>query len=233
MSLPIENEERKYLIGSEENYRYWNQKYEKAVELMKSRIEIPSILIEIAAQHPLDNGKYPNKEFAKRLLFGKELYEKVIKDGKNAKIYVPGSRHVYNGIADEISLSDSGTKFLFENGVPKENLYGEDLNKKYKSIKGVYNSADECFVAASFFKENNFGKLYSICSPAQMMRKTIHYLEFGVLPLNFTVPLTETYHNYFYELFEAIPYALFIDPDMQNENSTKANKMRSERTPEI
>jgi hypothetical protein len=225
------NQKEKRLIGDEKSYQYWKNKYDSAVDFMKSRQTIPSVLIEIAAQHPLDEGKYPNKEFSRRLLFGRSLYEKAITEGKSVEIYVPGSCHVHNGIADEVSLSVAGTKFLLENGVPENLLHGEDLNKKYKGEKGVYNSADECFVATNYFKDTNFGKLYCVCSPAQMMRKTIHYLEFGVLPLNFTVPLAETHHNYFYEIFEAIPYALFVDPDMQSNDSVKANKLRQERTP--
>lgn len=223
--------ERRYLIGSERDYLYWERKYKIALEFMRSRQNSLGSLIEIAAQHPLTDGVVPNEEFEKRLLFGKTIYEKERAQGQPVQIYIPGSVHVHNGIKDKISLSEAGRIFLEGKGVPREDLFGEALNEKYKPGKGVYNSADECYVASCYFRDSEFGRLISVCSPAQMMRKTIHYLEFGVLPLNYTVPICESHHNYFYEIFEAIPYALLIDPSMQSEDSIKANKIRNERAP--
>src|SRR5262245_60896095 len=222
---------RQRLIGSEDDYLYWKRKYEIALEFMRSRQHSSGSLIEIAAQHPLIDGTIPNEEFEKRLLLGKSIYEKERAQGQSVQIYIPGSVHVHNGIKDKISLSRAGRVFLEGKGVPGEDLFGEALNEKYKPGKGVYNSADECYVASCYFKDSEFGRLISVCSPAQMMRKTIHYIEFGVLPLNYTAPVCESHHNYFYEIFEAIPYALFVDPSMQGEDSIKANEIRNQRAP--
>ena len=110
------------------------------------------------------------------------------KNGIKVEIYVPGSTHVFKGHADKISLSKAGINFLSQLGIPLEALHGDDLNIKYKGMDGVYNSADECFVAASYFKDNNFGRLYSVLSPVQLFRKTFHYMEYGVLPQNYNAP---------------------------------------------
>jgi len=226
-------QKRPWAIGTEENRDYWEKKYATAKLFMKSRYSIPSLLIEIAAQHPLVDGKKPNEEFSQRLLLGKMLYEREKKRDIKVEIYVPGSLHIFKGRADKISLSEAGIKFLSQLGIPLEVLHGDDLNVKYKGIDGVYNSADECFVAASYFKENNFGRLYSVLSPVQLFRKTLHYMEFGVLPQNYTAPVSETFHNYIGEIFEAIPYVLFIDPGMQGQDSIRSQETREERKPKV
>jgi hypothetical protein len=229
-----ENSETKksWAIGTMQDHKYWAQKYEVAKSFMESRLSITAVLIEVAAQHPLIDGEKPNEEFTKRLLLAKHLYEQESNLGKYVEIYVPGSRHVYEGVADKISLSEAGTRFLQQQGIDSEILHGEDLNIKYKGGKGVYNSADESFVVSSYFKDANFGHLFSVISPVQVFRKTIHCIEFGVIPLNYTAPTIYTFHNYIDEIFEAIPYALFVDPDMQSVNSMRANELRNLRMPE-
>ncbi|KAB8332849.1 hypothetical protein SD80_013175 [Scytonema tolypothrichoides VB-61278] len=222
---------KSWAIGTTEDRKYWNHKYENAKSFMKSRLSIPAILIEVAAQHPLTDGEKPNEEFTRRLLLAKNLYEQESSLGKRVEVYVPGSRHVYEGVADKISLSEAGSRFLQQQGVPRDIIRGQDLNIKYKGDRGVYNSADECFVASSYFKDENFGHLFSVLSPVQVFRKTIHYIEFGVLPLNYTAPTSNTFHNYIDEIFEAVPYSLFVDPDMQSENSVRANELRCQRMP--
>jgi len=212
--------------------QYWEEKFEIAKSFMESRASIPTVLIEVAAQHPLIDGEKPNEEFAHRLLLAKTLYEKERILGKHVEIYVPGSRHVYKGVSDKTSLSEAGSIFLEQQGVSREVIYGDNLNIKYKGDKGVYNSADECFVASSYFKDSNFGHLFSVLSPVQVFRKTIHYIEFGVFPLNYTAPILNTFHDYIDEIFEAVPHALFIDPDMQSENSERANELRRLRMPQ-
>src|SRR5262249_39800186 len=140
------------------------------------------------------------------------------------EIYVPGSIHMFEGRPDKVSLSKAGSEFLGQQGLPLHLIRGDDLNERYKGEDGVYNSADECFVAASYFKDGRFGHLYSVLSPAQVFRKTLHYLEFGVLPLNYTAPSLETFHNYIGEIFEAIPYVLFVDHSLQESDSIRSKE---------
>ena len=220
-----------WAIETAQKRKYWEQKFETAKSFMELRLSIPAVFIEVAAQHPLIDGEKPNEEFTKRLLLAKKLYEQESNSGRHVEIYVPGSRHVYEGVADKISLSEAGGRFLEQQGISRQVIHGEDLNIKYKGDKGVYNSADECFVASSYFKDGDFGHLFSVLSPVQVFRKTIHYIEFGVLPLNYTAPTLNTFHNYIGEIFEAVPYALFVDPDMQSENSVGANELRRSRMP--
>lgn len=213
------------------NRKQWEEKYENAKQFMALRKDKKSILIEIAAQHPLVDGFYPNEEFAERLLLGKRLYEKRKKEGYDVAIYVPGSRHMHEGIADKIALGEAGKRFLLKNKVPANIVHGEDLGSKYKGEKGVYNSADECFVAASYFKDGDFGQLYSILSPLQIYRKALHYIWFGVLPLFYTAPTAQTFHNYIKEVYELIPYIRDQDPSVQDEDSYYGNLWRHERKP--
>lgn len=230
MELPASK--KSWAIGTVQNRQYWEKKFEIAKSFMELRASIPTVLIEVAAQHPLINGEEPNEEFAYRLLLAKTLYEKERVLGKSVEIYVPGSRHVYKGVSDKISLSEAGSIFLERQGMSREVIHGDDLNFRYKGDKGVYSSADECFVASSYFKDSGFGSLFSVLSPVQVFRKTLHYIEFGVLPLNYTAPTLNTFHDYIDEIFEAVPYALFIDPDMQSENSERANELRRLRMPQ-
>jgi hypothetical protein len=212
-----------------DTFEEWHAKYLSAQNLMKERAENSSTLIEIAAQHPLHHGLYPNEEFRARLDRGRELFDNY-KTRSNVEIYVPGSRHVFEGRADQVSLSEAGQSYLIGQGVPPSVIHGEDLNLKYKGAAGVYGSADECYVAACYYKDSGFGALASVCSPAQMMRKTLHYIEFGVIPLNFTVPTMDGFHDYLDELFEQIPRVLTIDSRLQGE-SMEAKKLRDERKP--
>jgi hypothetical protein len=209
----------------------WEEKYEQAKHFMQERSKIPRILIEVAAQHPLKDGRYPNEEFTKRLLLGKKLYDAAKKQGKEVAIYVPGSRHVHEGVTDEISLSQAGKTFLQDHGTPENILHGEDLNQQYKGDQGVYNSADECLVAATYFREGNFGQLYSILSSVQIYRKALHYIWLGVVPLFYTAPTAQTFHNYIREAYELIPYVRDVDPDFQGKDSYYGKLSRSERMP--
>lgn len=212
---------------------YWDEKAKIAKEYMQSVSKDKNIkvLIEIAAQHPLDEGMYPNKEFKARLNEGIRLYNLEKENGNEVEIYVPGSRHRIGENNDKISLANAGKNYLIDNGVVAECIHAEDLNKKYKGADGVYNSADECFVASSYFKDKKFNKLISVISPVQVMRKTLLYIEFGVMPLNYSVPLDNTYHNYISEAFFQVPYVLFEDHSWQGKDSRLGNKTREERVP--
>ena len=48
-----------------------------------------------------------------------------------------------------------------------------------------------------------------------MIRKTPHYIEFGVVPLNFTVPVANGFHDYLNELFIQVPQVLGVDARVQ------------------
>ena len=211
--------------------REWEDKYESAVSYMESRPRSGRVLLEIAAQHPLVNGLYPNKEFAARLRLGIELYQHHVHDQADVEIYVPGSRHVFDGVADKVSLSSAGIAYLIQNGIPAAVLHGDDLNARYKAEDGVYNSADECFVAASYFKNSNFETLASVVSPGQLIRKTLHYIAFGVIPLTYTAPVKLAFHGYMDELFTEIPFVLLVDATLQDPGSEKAERLRQERRP--
>jgi hypothetical protein len=222
---------REWAIGTKQDREYWEKKYAQAILFMESRRSTPSTLIEVAAQHPLIDGMFPNEEFARRLLLAVELFERETKTAARIEIYVPGSIHMFDGKADKVSLSSAGRQFLLERGIPGRSIKGDELNIQYKGGDGVYNSADECFVSANYFKDYGFGKLYSVLSPVQVFRKTLHYLEFGVLPLNFTAPNSVMFHNYIGEIFEAVPYVLFVDHSLQESDSIRAKEIRKIRKP--
>lgn len=197
---------------------------------MASRAGNPRVLIEIAAQHPLTDGIRPNEEFSARLERGRELFGRYREEGRFCEVYVPGSRHVFRGTADRVSLSEAGQAYLTGRGVPAAAIRGDDLNIKYKGGEGVYGSADECFVTASYYRDGDFGVLASVCSPGQMIRKTLHYIEFGVVPLNFTTPVLDGFHDYIDELFTQVPHVLAVDARVQGD-STEAKRLRAERKP--
>jgi hypothetical protein len=208
----------------------WRAKYLAARRFMAARAGRERVLIEVAAQHPLTGGLRPNEEFRARLDRGSELFHRYGGGDRFCEIYVPGSRHVFEGQADRISLSEAGRTYLAEHGVPAGAIRGDDLNIKYKGDDGVYGSADECFVAASYYRDGEFGTLVSVCSPAQMIRKTLHYIEFGVLPLNFTAPVADGFHDYLNELFVQVPQVLGVDARVQGD-SAEAKRLRAERKP--
>ena len=208
----------------------WRSKYALARSFMAKRAVNTRTLIEIAAQHPLLDGVRPNREFSARLDRGQELFYQCEAFGNYVEIYVPGSRHTFEGKPDRISLSEAGQASMIRKGILSSAIHGDDLNARYKGSEGVYGSADECFVAASHYKDGDFGTLISVCSPAQMLRKTLHYIEFGVIPLNYTVPVADGFHNYLEELFEKIPRVLSVDPRLQGD-SADARTLREERKP--
>ncbi|MEU8935434.1 hypothetical protein AB0D30_36795 [Streptomyces sp. NPDC048409] len=209
----------------------WDEKLHQAKALMAARRGRPSALIEIAAQHPLVDGVSPNEEFAARLDRGRELYTQLTADGLRVELYVPGSRHMFHGVADKISLSQAGSDYLISGGVPATHVRGEDLNRRYKGDDGCYNSADECVITASYFKDGDFGTLLVVLAPGQLHRKMLHYIQFGVLPLPYTAPTLASFHNYVHEAFVELPHVLFEDPDLQKPDSAKANRLRKQRRP--
>ncbi len=188
------------------------------------------VLIEVAAQHPLVDGLKPQIEFELRLKKALQIYEKEKKNGNKPIIYVPGSLHSIkvNGEwqTDKIPLSEAGRNFLVEHGIPEESIRSEESNRKYKK-DGVYNSGDECLVAAEIAKDEDIDRIISIVSPVQTYRKALFYLEYGFEPEMYGIGLEKTAHNYVGEAFWSLFITYFVDRTWQN--SFLAAKTREER----
>lgn len=184
-------------------YQHWTALYDQAKAAMAARSAAPGILIEVAAQHPLVDGRAPNEEFSKRLTLAAELYFSQ-RPLQPVKLYVPGSLHT----PDQIPLSQAGKDFLLSLGVAEEDIFAEEANRNYKGEEGVYNSTDECFVASSLFRDLGYGHLHCVCSSAQMMRKALSYIQFGFVPYFHTVSCDRMYHSYVDEVFRYIPILL-------------------------
>lgn len=217
-----------FKIEHTKDYNDWINKFNEARAYMLNR-KNNKVLIECAAQHPLRDGQFPGEEFQKRLDLAISLYKENKKQNKEVKIYVPGSRHMMNGIKDKVSLSMCGKNYLIKNGIPAKDVYSVSFNKKYKGLLGVYNSADECYVASKIFKDEEFDKLISVVSPAQMYRKTLFYIQFGVIPLNYSAPTENMFHNYIDELCGSIPKVLTKDKTWQADDSEFAINSRNQR----
>ena len=214
---------------------YWTNKYNYAQKYMYDRQKmVDGVLIEVAAQHPLKNRSLPNKEFQARLNKAIELYNEHITSGDDVMIYVPGSRHMFENVADDISLSEAGVNYLINQGIPAEHLLGEVENNRYKGQHGVYNSADECYVASQIFKNGQFEKLICVCSPNQIMRKTMLYIEFGCIPICYGVTTEKMFHkNIVEEIFNSLNYVLYEDHSWQNQESSWFKYFRDTRRPKM
>lgn len=200
----------------------WLEKYEKALKNMENHQNSGNgALIEVAAQHPLKEGKYPADEFRTRLDLGIKIY-KDLSQKQNVKFYIPGSRHQENGKADLVSLSEAGKQYLILQGIPAENIFADDANDEIMGEKGVYNSTDECFVTCSLFEKHNFNNLHLVCSPNQMMRKMLCYISFGCFPNIHTAHFGKMYHNPINEIFECIPKVL--ENNQQEQNITRNSR---------
>lgn len=83
--------------------------------------ESDSCLFVVHAQHPLEDGVRPGRDFRARLdkaaaVFGEH-------DGLPL-VYVPGSLHK----GDQRALSDAGVEYWLAKGLPQEALVGEEWN---------------------------------------------------------------------------------------------------------
>ena len=88
-------------------------------------------------------------------------------------------------------------------------------------------------MASSYYKDGNFEKLYSVCSPCQMYRKILFYLSFGVYPHTDTEPTEESWHNYIGDIFFAIPCVTTIDHTWQSQSSKYFIDTRLTRNPNL
>lgn len=217
-------------VYSEEQFAHWTQLLHAAQERMKQANISDGLLIEVAAQHPLVEGMYPNAEFAARLDAAADRYHRERMNGYAVKVYVPGSRHMYNGVPDNISLSQAGCRYLEDIGIPSCDIYGDEANRRFKGDSGVFNSSDECYIATCLFNELGFGRIASYCSPAQLMRKALSYIQFGILPDMYSIPCEHMFHNYIDEVFLHIPTLIEDGTGLQSD-SGEAIRLRNERMP--
>ena len=235
MDLAVENKETTTIEGDsllspwktplERDKDYWEgKKKEACLYMQEKKARSAGVLIEIAAQHPLFEGR-PNAEFEARLRFAMSLGKTL--GNVPIRYYVPGSIH--NG--DPVSLSKAGTDFLLEQGIPADAVFGEDMNNKFKGKDGVYNSADECFVASRIFQEGDYGRLVCVCSPYQTMRKTFNYLEFGVFPECYGIAAPTMFHDVVSEYFGSLRTVVHEDHGWQDEKSEAFIESRMERCP--
>lgn len=228
--LSEHSELKEFFLEKESARRYWKALQDQArINTIGRQSETD--LIEVAAQHPLRSNGTPSIEFARRLDRAYALYQELQAQGQEVKIYVPGSLHCYKKKADPCALSDAGVAYLLEKGVPSDDLLGNDANMQYKGDAGVYNTADECYVASQLFLEGDFRRLHCICSPNQLMRKKLFYLAFGVIPFFYTVNCEQLAHDDIYELFDALPDVLFRDHTWQGTDSENGNRTRDDRDP--
>lgn len=214
-------------------YDEWKNRYFLAEErTAHARTRNKGILIEVAAQHPLVEGKYPNEEFRARLDTAIEVYKDELSKNNPVKIYVPGSIHMSDGISDTVSLSKAGKEYLLDKSISEGDIFGEEINYKYKGNSGVYNSSDECYVSCKLFDDLKYASIICICSSPQMMRKALSYIFFGYIPKMHTVSCEHMYHNYVDEAFKYIPILLKDRNGLQNPDSEIAKLIRDARKPE-
>lgn len=217
--------------GDNRLFAEWQGKLHRALAQTKNSSSRNGVLIETAAQHPLKEGRLPNEEFSARLEKALDLYLQIREQSTEpVKIYVPGSVHMYDNQADAVSLSEAGCLYLLNRGIPKEDLFGDDANALYKGTEGVYNSSDECYVALRLFEALEYGRLCCVCSPAQLHRKALSYIEFGHVPEMYSVPVDDMFHNYVDEIFLFIP-RLLVDGNGLQDNSEEADRLRKLRKP--
>lgn len=205
-------------MNEHDAHTLWNDYYTRALENTKSYLANPTrelTLIEVSAQHPLINGVVPNDEFVARLNAAINLYGGLIDSGQQAKIYVPGSRHKYEGVKDDISLSDAGVEYLLEHELPQDDILGiKDLPLR---LQNVYCSEDECETAYELFTKLNCKKLICVCSPGQLMRKNLYYIKLGILQDMYSVPCDEMFHDPIEETFVNIPKVIYsLDADIES-----------------
>lgn len=194
------------------NIDQWKEKELEAKCKSKGRKNLyKKTLVEVAAQHPLKEGKSPGEEYAKRLDIVCELVD------EDTYIYLPGSLHT----PDDIPLSEAGKEYLLKKGVPEDRLIITEDE--------VYNSIDECKVASRILVENEFAELICICSPAQLMRKALSYISFGVYPSFRIASCGELFHSYVEEATRNIPILLNGGKELEREKE----RLCEERKPKI
>lgn len=210
-----------------EEYKTWKSYYEKALAYTHDVLRDNNragTLIEVSAQHPLVNGQEPNEEYKARLDKAIELYYLLKKDNADVKIYTTGSRHTYNGVADTVSLSTAGKRYLCKHGISQSDIYAEEVEHTYMQESGIYCSEDECKATYKLFCDTNYQRLICVCSPVQLMRKYLYYIKLGIAPDMISVPCEDMFHDPIEEIFVNIPKVIYNDmPEIE--------KVRKDRIP--
>ena len=189
-----------YATEHKMNIEQWKEKEMEAKFKTEGRKNLyKKVLIEVAAQHPLVDGKFPGEEYAKRLGIAYGLMN------EDVYIYLPGSLH----IPDKITLSEAGRECLLKLGISEKRIITTDDE--------VYNSTDECKVAFRILIENDFAEIICVCSPAQLMRKVLSYISFGVYPSFRIASCDELFHSYVEEATRNIPILLHGDKELERE----------------
>lgn len=195
---------------------YWNNRYDYSKKEKDGKV-----LIEVAAAHPLINGE-PKLEFEERLLQAIELYNHEKNKGNDPIIYIPGSLHYIENRetgekkVDAEPLSEAGKKFLIKHGIPEEAIRANMSNLDYKEEEGVYNSADECYVATRIANDEQCKRIISIISPVPIYRNALIYNELGFNPEIYAVGTEELNHNYIGETFWSLYITYMVDQDWQS-----------------
>lgn len=159
---------------------------------------------------------YPDDEFCARLDRTVELYHRLSESGAcsvrqerlvslsnpqdRVHIYVSGALHKEGGTVDQCTLSTADKRYLMEHGIPEEVILIDTENECYKGGEGVLNSADECYVASRIFHNGSningtlhkYRELHSVCSPIQVPRKWFYYMEFGLVPLIYSISFADS-----------------------------------------
>lgn len=94
----------------------------------------------------------------------------------------------------------------------------------------VHNSSDECYVACRLYDDLGYREMRCVCSPVQLLRKALSYIQFGHMPLMYSVPLNDMFHSYADEALLYIP-RLIADGNGLQGDSQEADRLRQERKP--
>ena len=223
------------------NMAYWRSLYHEA----QAANPAGPTLIEIAAQHPLENGITPGIEFTARLDEAVRIYRQLKMENNQqvVKMFVPGSIHCENGRCDTIELSQAGIEYL-KNKLSEiefgDVLSNDETNKKYMGEDGVYNLEDECYVATQVYynickiTRCESGQIICVCSPNQVMRKTFVYLKYGIEVMCHSVPVPgkKMYHNPIDEYFYSLRRIVYQADDWQDKDNDVFQQSRKKRRPE-
>ena len=216
---------------------WWEQAEKSARRQMAERNLAAGVFIVITAQHPLTNGRTPGPEFTRRLTAGKDEANTWSDRGRPVTIYVPGSRHMHEGLADHVSLSHAGSEALHHMDLdPAVTVLGEEINQEYKGEDGVYNGGDEAYCAAAYFKNHDeLGVMRVVCSPGQQARWELQAIANGVAPE--FLPITDQPGDFHTGRGKTndptLIYTRRFDPTWQGAASFVGRMTRAQRKPPI
>lgn len=156
---------------------------------MEGDLSRDGALILVCAQHPLTSEGKPGKVFAARLDEANMRYHILKDQGQRVIIRVPGAIH----FGDNVSLADAGMRYLIENGVPKEDISADSIEK---------NGTDEIVFAYDIFEQARYKQFHICCSENQVLRNKMACIELlGIWPYFHTITVLEdTSHTLGFEI---------------------------------